>query len=192
MANHEELIVSGFQFGSVDDAKAAAKEMKNAQYIDERVNSMNVKQLIAVYDKMINDKVFNTPIGWEYLRYLRERIIQEGGDEHELRPIPLYVTLTSSKDASKDDHAVLDKLKFKPSKSDYNIVTEKLHRSVVFNVILVIMVILMFIITLISPSPNIINYKTTIANQYSQWEQELTQREQVIREKEAQLENSGG
>ena len=59
--------------------------------------------------------------------------------------------------------------------------------AVVLNVLLAICVLAMFIIALKGETPNIINYKNNIINQYSSWEQELTERENAVREKEREL-----
>ena len=53
--------------------------------------------------------------------------------------------------------------------------------------VLCALVIGMFIITFTGDNPNIINYKNALENQYSEWEQELDEREDAIREKEAEL-----
>ena len=45
----------------------------------------------------------------------------------------------------------------------------------------------MFLITLKSDNPNILNYKQVLTNQYASWEQNLTERENRIREKEQEL-----
>ena len=55
------------------------------------------------------------------------------------------------------------------------------------NLFLAALVIAMFAITLKSDNPNILNYKNVIVNQYASWEQELSEREQAVREKEQQL-----
>ena len=49
------------------------------------------------------------------------------------------------------------------------------------------LIVAMFAITFTSKNPNILNYRQAITNEYSTWEQELTEREKVIREKERQL-----
>ena len=49
------------------------------------------------------------------------------------------------------------------------------------------MAIGMIVITLLDDSPNIINYKNKILNQYTEWERELKEREQLIKEKEQEL-----
>ena len=38
-----------------------------------------------------------------------------------------------------------------------------------------------------SDNPNILNYENNLQNKYAQWEQELTERENVLREKERNL-----
>ena len=45
----------------------------------------------------------------------------------------------------------------------------------------------MFAITLKSDNPNILNYKNAIVNQYASWEQELSEREKQLRQKENEL-----
>ena len=64
---------------------------------------------------------------------------------------------------------------------------KKLRYSVWGNVVLVVLVILLFVITITGENANIINYRNAIENEYSQWEDELTAREQVVREKEREL-----
>lgn len=63
----------------------------------------------------------------------------------------------------------------------------RIRMSVAGNVILILLVIVMFAISLTSNHPNILNYKSKLITRYSQWEQELKDREAVIREKEASL-----
>ena len=55
------------------------------------------------------------------------------------------------------------------------------------NIGLVILVIVLFVISQTGNNPTVLNYKTKIINQYTSWEQELEQREQVVKEKEAEL-----
>jgi len=186
MADKKDLIVEGFFFGSFDDAKQANKEIKNAQYLNERVNTMSSKQKKALYDKMLDEKVFNTPVGWEYLKYLRASIIEEGIDETLVRPIPLYITFTSKNDDNKD-YSHIAKMKIIPKKSELITLREKNRIKTIAIIALAIMVILMFVIAKTSSSPNIINYKTNILNQYSAWENELNSKEEELRERERQI-----
>ena len=45
----------------------------------------------------------------------------------------------------------------------------------------------MFYIAYTSEHPNVLNYKRNLVNKYAQWEQELSEREKEIREKERNL-----
>lgn len=185
MADKNDLIIEGYYFGSFDDAKQANKEIKNAQYLNERVHSMTVTQKKALYDKMLDEKVFNTPVGWEYLKYLRKCIIEEGISEDNLRPIPLYVTFTSKNDDNNLEH--IAKMYVKPKKGEIKRLNERIRISLLINIFLVIIVIAMFAITMNSSSPNIINYKKAIVNEYSEWEKELKDKESELKEREANL-----
>ena len=55
------------------------------------------------------------------------------------------------------------------------------------NVLLLVAVIAMFVIALSSSHPNILNYRSAILNEYASWQQELSEREQIIRDKERDL-----
>ena len=65
--------------------------------------------------------------------------------------------------------------------------------SVIMNIVMLVAIIAMFVITLNSDQPNILNYERNLQNKYASWEQELTRREQTVREKERELhiENTG-
>ena len=52
---------------------------------------------------------------------------------------------------------------------------------------LVLAIISMFCISFLSENPNILNYERSITNKYAAWEQELTEREKAVREKEREL-----
>ena len=60
--------------------------------------------------------------------------------------------------------------------------------SVLINVVLVFLVAAMLVIAWNSDTPNIVNYRQAVVNEYSEWEQELTRREQAVREAERRLE----
>ena len=54
-----------------------------------------------------------------------------------------------------------------------------------------IALVCMFWIAIASPNANMINYEKAITNQYAQWEQELTEREKALRERERELSTVG-
>ena len=52
---------------------------------------------------------------------------------------------------------------------------------------MIVLVIAMFVITLTADQPNILNYVRALLNKYATWEQELTEREAAVRERELEL-----
>ena len=45
----------------------------------------------------------------------------------------------------------------------------------------------MVVVSTIGSAPTVFNYENILQNRYAQWEQQLSEREQVIREKEKEL-----
>ena len=64
---------------------------------------------------------------------------------------------------------------------------KRLRISLIVNLFLAVLVAGMMIITLTSDQPNIVNYENKIVDKYAQWQQELEEREQAVREKEQEL-----
>ncbi|MBP3602909.1 MAG: hypothetical protein J6J79_02025 [Lachnospiraceae bacterium] len=187
MADNDKLLMNGYRFGSEKDAKTAEEEIKLARYFETRMTGKSGRNRLAVYDQLLDKKVFRTPLGWEYLRHLQEELQSLGISEEEIRPIPMYMTFVHDAEDA-DRTPVRERIRPARPKSRVN----KYHVSVLINIILVIMVIAMFAITLNSDNPNILNYKNNIINQYASWEQELTERENKVREKENSLQMNVG
>jgi len=187
MADNDKLLMNGYRFGSEKDAKTAEEEIKLARYFESRMTGKSGRNRLAVYDQLLDKKVFRTPLGWEYLRHLQEELQSLGIPEEEIRPIPMYMTFVHDAEDA-DRTPVRERIRPARPKSRVN----KYHVSVLINIILVIMVIAMFAITLNSDNPNILNYKNNIINQYASWEQELTERENKVREKENSLQMNVG
>lgn len=184
MAQKDEYQVDGYLFFSKEDRDLALEEKQKINYFEEKTKGKNKIMLLNLYDSILDQKLFKTPVGLEYLRKLREELIADGYEESQIRPIPLYRNY-SYKTGEEIDVSYV-KRRVKPSdrgekKAGY------LQISVCFNLLLTLLVITMFVITMKSDNPNILNYKKQILNEYASWEQELTERENRVREKEQEL-----
>lgn len=186
MAEQSNFTVGGYYFDSLTDAQIAEEERKKAEYFEERLSGRTAQNILAIYDKVLDEKVFVTPIGWEYLKYLQSRLREEGIPPERIRPIPLYHTF-SFEHASGKEHRGIAKEYIRPSVKKQRTQKAKLRISVIANVILVFLVVAMFIITMKGENVNAINYRSAIINEYASWEKELTERENAVREKEAEL-----
>ena len=165
MAQKDEYQVDGYLFISKEDRDLALEEKQKIDYFEEKTKGKNKTMLLNLYDSILD-------------------LIADGYEESQIRPIPLYRNY-SYKTGEEIDVSYV-KRRVKPSdrrekKAGY------LQISVCFNLLLTLLVITMFVITMKSDNPNILNYKKQILNEYASWEQELTERENRVREKEQEL-----
>ena len=178
--NKDKFIVGGYEFLTETDAEKGTLYLSKIKILETKVKVSRPDDMLAVYEKAIQNRIFKTPLGWRYLTDLREKLLESGFEEQDLIPIPLEIPMTRQ--------SSLDKLSSKKKESSSG---EKVHfgriLSIVLNVALIIVVILMFVIASTSENDNIINYKRNITNRYSAWDEELKEREKAVREAEKRL-----
>lgn len=177
-----EWTVDGFTFNNGEDAKLAKAELNRIDQLETKIDHKNPHLVHAVYEKAIANNLFKTPVGICYLKQLQNEIKKSPLIQKEITDIPVSVVTEEklvkevNKNVKKEVNKVTTVSKRMPQRA-----------SLYLNVILVIIVIALFYITLTSPNPNAINYEYNLQNKYASWNEELNQREQIIREKEKEL-----
>lgn len=182
MNNIEELTVDGYVFANKQDAELAKNEIKKIAYIESHIDMSNMNMVKSIYAQAIENRTFQTPIGIEYLRDL-QKAIEESKDEAIVNPIPLYTTF--KRITLNDDGKVKERVT-KAQKTELGL-RAKYRNAVLISIILAVLVVAMFFINMYGTTPNILNYKTAVINQYSEWEQNLRERETIVRNKEREL-----
>lgn len=184
MANSEEKrLMGGFLFQTEKEAKLAEVERKKIAYLESKVDYSKPEDILYIYDKTIKENVFSTPVGMIYLKQLQEFLLnQDGIDPASVVAIPLNHTYQEYQKAQ----SAKEKIQAR-HEQEMGAKKSQLAVSVILNILLVIAMIAMFVISLNSDNPNIINYKQAITDQYATWEQELTERERLLREREREL-----
>ena len=79
MADKTDWIVEGFQFGTEQDANLAKNEKLRVERLEERLDYQSPEMVYAVYKKAVENRVFKTPVGYEFLKKL-QRILKENPD----------------------------------------------------------------------------------------------------------------
>ncbi len=182
VGRQEQLTVEGFTFYTERDAQLAMQEQKKIEYLEKRMDYNNLESILQIYKKAVWDRIFKTPVGLFYLKNLQQFLLeQQELAGRNIPAIPLYVTF----DGEIRENLTVTRNRIEPSKKKKQ--SNALPLSILMNIALVVAVIVMFVITLNSDQPNILNYEKALTNRYAGWEQELTEREQVIREKEREL-----
>ncbi len=184
----KDRIVDGYLFNSGKDAENAKTELKKIAYIKERLDKNNPESMLQVYNKLVSKRIFTTPPGYRFLKDIQELLLTYPSIVPEdVMPLPLSFMMSLDKDieSRRPARKVIPEQKKDQAK-------DKFFISAVINVLLVIAIMAMMFITLKSDQPNILNYENALQNRYSAWEQELTERERAVREKENALGLEGG
>lgn len=183
MADKTDWIVEGFQFGTEQDANLAKNEKLRVERLEEKMDYNNPDMIYAVYKKAVENRVFKTPVGYEFLKKL-QRILKENPDfEDKVQDIPVQGVYNLRESTSPAAARIrVSQVKPKPTKKAIG-----LRTSLFVNAVLLLLIALMFYISMNSSNPTVLNYERAVQNRYSEWEKELSERENAVREKEREL-----
>lgn len=199
--NKEELIVEGYRFSDLADADQARVELEKIELLEKRLDYHNEEMVISVYNRAVMNRTFKTPVGYQYLNGIRDRLLTTGAaKETDLQAIPVQ-TPSNNSAVKRQTRSGSDSAGGPGSSGSTNssggsgsLTGQRKDRfsapfgiSVAMNVILVILVMVMFLITVYSDNPNIMNYRSRILNEYASWEQDLRAREREVRAREREL-----
>ena len=183
MENNDKLSACGFRFKNETDAVKALDEEKRILYIKSRLDYSEPESVLVIYDKMLKNKIFETPVGYCFLKETREYLINS--KEIELERISDVIVVNNIYPEVVHEYKI--PLKRKPKKGELDYYKYKCRNYALIIAVLICAIVAMFAITLKSDNPNIINYKIAIENKYASWEQDLNERERELKEKEAEL-----
>ena len=174
----------GYSFYTEKDAALAENERRKIEYLEARLDYNQPESILRIYKKAIDDRVFKSPVGLLFLKNLQMYLLNQPEINHEdVDVIPLYVSFEG--EFREVPNPARDRVKPEEPKPKKKSVA--LPVSIILNIGLAAAVVAMFAVALNADQPNILNYEKAIQNKYATWEQELTEREQVVREKELEL-----
>lgn len=189
--------VGGFLFLSKDEAEKAKKEQDGVKYIRSKTDMDKPEMVLEIYNKMIEQNLFETAVGYSYLKELQEYLMTiPFMNNEDVRSIPIKhpeieKEIRKERIKHREQHKTMkNKLEEVKKTSCNSVLGQKYKLSMMINLILILSVIGMFFISMTSSNPTILNYEAKLLDKYAAWEQELTEREQEIRAKEDRLGNS--
>ncbi len=173
------IVVEGYSFTDENMAKQARTEADGVRYAKARTDMSKPDQVFNVYHRLIQQRMFQTPVGYAYMKELQDYLkTMPGIRSEDIRPIPIASNLVVH-----DTRGITERWSRKLEKEQ-----NKLRISLIANFAFVVSIAIMFLITATSGQTTILNYEKKLQDQYAQWEQQLTQREKAIREEEQELE----
>lgn len=178
----EELVVGGYRFGTIADAETARIEERKVASLDEHLDYHNPQNVLLVYNKALDNRAFLTPVGMVYLHKMQVQLLQCGVPREKIRPIPLYGTFSNK---TEKNSSIRKSITARGQRVEFK---GRFITSVCINILLAAALTAIVLLSFWSDFPTIINYRTAIVNEYSEWEQELSDRERAVREAEQALE----
>lgn len=175
---NRECVVDGFSFESEDVLAEAKKEQDGVRYMKAHMDLEHPEKVLQIYQKMIEQQMFQTAVGRAYLRELQDYLhTMPQIRNDQIPPIPVGDTIRVV-----DASGTTDALRKENEKS-----RKAFRWSVAINCIAAAVIVVMFAIAASSSSPTILNYENKLIDKYSEWEQQLDERENAIREKEGMI-----
>lgn len=179
----KKLVVNGFSFENQDAYNDAQKEAEAISYIKAKTDMDNTTNLVKLYNNLIDKQTFITPVGIGFLKELYDKIIASGViAKDNLRPVPVKHTAVIVKEAKGFEKEGESNMKMRLSYTE-----SKLKNSQVMNVFFVIIILVLFAITIFSDRSPFVNAELRFQDKYASWAEELTERENIIKEKEEAL-----
>ncbi|MCM1468333.1 MAG: hypothetical protein NC086_09305 [Alistipes sp.] len=169
----EKYQVGGYEFDTLEEAKEARKELAAVQYFTNKARGSSAETSCKMYQKMVEQKMFHTPVGNAFVKELGDYLVQhrflQPADEEEKKLL---------EDAEREK-------RYKAAEEELKRTKSRLATSRIINVFLAAGVAAMIYIASTSSNVNILNYETALQDRYSVWEQQLKEKESRLKEREA-------
>lgn len=190
MSEMNRVTVNGFSFVSEVEGRQAQKEAEGVRFIAEKTDMQNPERVLHIYNKIIQEELFETVVGFAYLKELQEYLRSIPFiDKDEILPIPVeHPTLAAS---IREARRVETKNKKGQGESTVRNVDYRVRYRVtrMLCIVLAICVAAMFGITATTNSATVLNYERQIIDKYEAWEQELSEREAALLREEQNAED---
>lgn len=185
--NMSNKVIRGFEFEDEVSYRLAKDELDKILKIKEEYSIKNSKTLLDFYNRLVEEHIFRTPVGMEYLRNLQKELYAKNDiDNNNIRNIPGII----HGEKGNENHNLGNKRKeetapviVKSSKK-----AEKYRdlyiKMLIVNVVLVITIAAMFVITKRAEKYDLDYYRESIENDYINWENNLKERESALVEQE--------
>ena len=176
--------MEGFSFATVAEADLAKREAEGVKYIRQKVDFENPEMVYQVYENLIEQNLFETPVGYCFLHELREYLVVSPAiRDEDVSLIPVQVAkqdavhMSSQREKKTQDEP--DKRVRREKNVNYK---SRCYFFMVATLVLTISIGTMMLIAASSDHPNILNYENELINKYAAWEADLEEREQALKE----------
>ena len=187
----EKRIVEGFIFENEEEYQLALKDAEMFDILWDKIKKSDRSVAIELYETLLSSDKVKTVVGMYNVKMLQNYLIQNGYvSESEIIPIVGFVgRRVSTTDAMKSyeysnrmKYMVNQKVNDKLEKYKATVATLK-----VVVLILAVVIAVMFVVQANGGTANYASAKEAVIDEYSEWEQDLNDREKEVKEKEEEL-----
>lgn len=193
----ETYEAGGFVFRTKKEAELAQREIEGTKYLRQKLDMENPNAVFSIYQNLIEQDLFETPVGYCFLKELRDYLLMIPAiSNEEVLAIPIRYPQTEEeekkqkkeqkkeeqrKERQREKEKAKNKKEQKKEGKNYK---GRCQFFMVTSLILLISVVSMMLLAATSDNVNILNYENKLIDKYSSWEQELEEREQAVKEQE--------
>lgn len=197
----ETYEAGGFVFRTKKEAELAQREIEGTKYLRQKLDMENPNAVFSIYQNLIEQDLFETPVGYCFLKELRDYLLMIPAiSNEEVLAIPIRYPQTEEeekkqkkeqkkeeqrKERQREKEKAKNKKEQKKEGKNYK---GRCQFFMVTSLILLISVVSMMLLAATSDNVNILNYENKLIDKYSSWEQELEERAQAVKEQEQALE----
>ena len=194
----ETYEAGGFVFRTKKEAELAQREIEGTKYLRQKLDMENPNAVFSIYQNLIEQDLFETPVGYCFLKELRDYLLMIPAiSNEEVLAIPIRYPQTEEeekkqkkeqkkeeqrKERQREKEKAKNKKEQKKEGKNYK---GRCQFFMVTSLILLISVVSMMLLAATSDNVNILNYENKLIDKYSSWEQELEEREQAVKQEQA-------
>ena len=182
----ETYEAGGFVFRTKKEAELAQREIEGTKYLRQKLDMENPNAVFSIYQTLIEQDLFETPVGYCFLKELRDYLLMIPAiSNEEKKQKKEQKKEEQRKERQREKEKAKNKKEQKKEGKNYK---GRCQFFMVTSLILLISVVSMMLLAATSDNVNILNYENKLIDKYSSWEQELEEREQAVKEQEQALE----
>lgn len=183
--NQEEYVIGNFSYQDKEEATRAITEQERIKRLEQQIDYNKPQVVYALYSKMLQNEIFKTPEGMLYLVHLQNYLYEN--EKHINGVIPLIPASSFTGEFGKEEKQEKREEERRRRREERR-KAEAEEKLLIYKIVigfLAAAVVGMLIIAGLSDSPNILNYRQKIQDEYVEWEQELREWEEELEEREA-------
>lgn len=179
----EELVTGGYMFSTNKDYSDASQEQESVNILRAKADLSNPRTALKVYNKLVENRTFTTVVGFAFLKELQNTILNSGIVKVEDID-GIYVPAQT-----KCDETDVQKLE------EYKLLSEKqkvrITKTRIINSFLVVTILAMIVIAVYTDKTMYAEIENKVIDHYSSWENDLSNREEALIEREDALKPPG-